>query len=170
MILPIVLVTLQGANANVVRDVDNANAIWSAECRLFVDVLAELVVDRVDLLVLDQNDCVLFGHVVWAEEDALYDFGRGRSDLVGYYIQGDVAGFAGCAAHPSVDAVFGLETALRHGRSLRDDARRGDHFMWATANLMFTPTASITNPPLDLTDDQCRAFWRPRLLRSSRWS
>ena len=159
MILPIVLVTLQGANANILRDLDNANEIWSAECGLFVDVLAALVVDRADLLVLDQNDCVLFGHVVSAEEDALFDFGRGLgSDLVGYYIQGDVAGFAGCAAHPPGRRGFWVG----NGASPWTFAHEMTHVVGTnfhvgdSDNLMFTPTASITNPPPDLTEDQCR--------------
>jgi hypothetical protein len=51
-------------------------------------------VDRPDLLVLNQTDCLSEGHQVSEEEDELFDLGRDLgADIVGYYIQGDAAGF-----------------------------------------------------------------------------
>ena len=158
MILPIVVVTIQGANANITRDIDNANTIWSAECGLFVEVVAELVVDRADLLALDQNDCLRFGHVVSAEEDELFDLGRGLgTEVVGYYIQADAAGFAGCAAHPPDRRGFWVGDAASpwtFAHEMTHVVGSNPH-VTNSDNLMFTPTANITNPPPDLTNDQC---------------
>jgi hypothetical protein len=159
MILPIVLVTIQGAAPNIDRDVDNANTVWGNECGVFFDVIARLVVNRPNLLVLDQNDCLLAGHVVSAEEDELFDLGRGLgTDVVGYYINGDVAGFAGCAAHPPGRRGFwvgGAASPWTFGHEATHVVGQNVH-VGDSDNLMFTPTAGITNPPPDLTDDQQR--------------
>ncbi len=159
MILPIVLVTIQGARPNIDRDVGNGNIVWGNECGVFFDVVAVLVFDRPDLLILDQNDCLLVGHVVSEEEDELFDLGRGMgTDLVGYYIDGDVAGFAGCAAHPPGRRGFWVGSAASPWTFAHEATHvvgRNVH-VGNSDNLMFTPTANITNPPPDLDDDQVR--------------
>lgn len=159
MILPIVLVTIQGAAPNITRGLDNANTVWGDNCEVFFDVNAQLVVNRPELLVLDQNDCSGVGHVVSAEEDRLFDFGRGQgTDVVGYYINGDAAGFAGCAAHPPGRRGFWVGGAASPWTFGHEAAHvvGGNSHVANSDNLMFTPTAGITNPPPDLTDDQRR--------------
>ncbi len=157
MIVPIVLVTIQGAQPNIQRDVDNTNTIWSGECELWVDVVSSIVVDRPDLLVLSQTDCLLSGHVVSAEEDPLFDLGRGMgTDIVGYYIRGDTAGFAGCAAHPPGRRGFWVgdnASPWTFAHELTHVVGRNVHTSDSN-NLMFTPTSGITNPPPDLTEEQ----------------
>ncbi len=97
----VAIVTVQGANADLERDLDAANLVYLTECGVWIDVVATITVDRPDLLVLEQTDCLLSGHVVSEEEDELFDLGRDLgADIVGYYVQGDTAGFRGCAAHP----------------------------------------------------------------------
>lgn len=168
MILPITVVTLQGAQPNPQRDLDNAVAIYSTECEVWVEVISTITVDRPALLVLSQTDCLRFGHVVSGEEDQLFDLGRGvGSDVVGYYIQGDVAGFRGCAAHPPGRRGFWvadnatqwtLSHELTHVVGLNPHVTDSD-------NLMFTPTSGITNPPPDLDPDQrARILNDPALL------
>jgi hypothetical protein len=101
VILPVVIVVIEGSDPDIDRDIQVANEIWSTECEVFVDVLATLLVDRPNLLVLSQEDCSGVNHVVSDEEDELYSLGRGLgADVVGYYISGTVAGVLGCAAHP----------------------------------------------------------------------
>lgn len=158
MILPVVIVVIQGAQPNISRDLENANTIWSGECEIWVDVVSTIVVDRVDLLILTQSDCMGTGHVVSDEEDELFDLGRGLgTDIVGYYINGDVAGFRGCAAHPPDRRGFWVgdnatQWTFAHELThvVGDNSHSGD-----SDDLMFTPTSGITNPPPDLTADQC---------------
>lgn len=168
MILPVAIVTIQGAQPNLQRDVNNADGIWSAECEVFVDVVFTAVIDRPDLLVLTQTDCLAAGHVVSGEEDQLFDLGRGvGADVVGYYIQSDVAGFRGCAAHPAGRRGFWVadiatQWTLAHEMThvVGDNRHVAD-----SNNLMFTPTSGITNPPPDLTSDQrARILNDPALL------
>ena len=169
MILPLVLVTLDGANPDIERDLDVASTVWEGECEVFVDVIDRLVVDRDNLLLLDQDDCLGVGHSVSDEEDELFDLGRGLgTDVVGYYIIGDTGGaLRGCAAHPpgrrgfwvgdsATDFTFAHEMTHVVGNNIHV----GD-----SDNLMFAPTTGITNPPPDLSEEQCvRILEDPALL------
>ena len=159
MILPISVVTIQGASSNLGADLNNANTVWASECGIFVDAVSVRTVVDPDLLVLSQTDCLAAGHVVSAEEDELFDLGRNTgADVTVYYVAGDVAGFRGCAAHPpgrrgcwvgdsATDWTFIHEITHVVG----DNSHEGD-----TDNLMFSSTSSITNAPPDLTESQCR--------------
>jgi hypothetical protein len=158
VILPLSVVTLQGAQANMDRDVANANEIWSRECEIWVEVAARVNVDAPDLLILSQTDCLAGGHRVSAEEDALFDLGRGGgTDVVAYYISGDVAGFRGCAAHPAGRRgcwIGDTATEWTCAHEITHVVGRNPH-SGDSDNLMFTPTSSITNLPPDLTEQQC---------------
>lgn len=168
MILPVSIVTITGANPSVASDVANGNVVWGGRCGVFVDVVSDITVNDPTLLVLDQTDCLANGHVVSAEEDALYDLGRNTgADVVVYFIQSDVAGFRGCAAHPpgrrgawvgdtATDWTFIHEITHVVG----DNPHVGD-----TDNLMFRNTGALTNLPPDLTEQQCsRMLADPALL------
>lgn len=168
MYLPISVVTIEGSDPDAPADLQNANTVWGSECGVFVDVVAQSTVDDPDLLILSQTDCRVVNHVVSGEEDELFDLGRNTgADVVVYYIQGDVAGFAGCAAHPpgrrggwvgeaASPWTFGHEL----GHIVGDNRHVTD-----SDNLMSTPTANITNLPPDLTADQCARILRdPALL------
>lgn len=150
-----------GQNANLQRDVDNANIIYQNECNAWVYAQDSIVVNTNLLganVILDQDDCSGSGHSVSDEEDDLFDLGRNLgADVVGYYIAGDVAGFAGCAAHPPNRRGFWVG----NGASPWTFAHELTHVIGDNShvgnsnNLMFTPTANITNPPPDLTNGQC---------------
>jgi hypothetical protein len=168
MILPITMVTVEGAQSNPNRDLGNAVTIYSTECGVWVELISAIQVDEPALLVLTQNDCAAAGHVVSAEEDQLFDLGRGLgTDIVGYYIQGDVAGFRGCAAHPPDRRGFWVgdsatQWTLAHELThvVGDNRHVSD-----SDNLMFTPTSGITNPPPDINPDQrARILNDPALL------
>lgn len=168
MILPVSIVVVSGAAANPTSDIGDGNLVWGGECGVFVEVTRRITVDRPDLLVLDQTDCLANGHVVSAEEDELFDLGRGTgADVTVYFIEGDAAGFRGCAAHPpgrrgcwvgdaATDWTFIHE--LTH--IVGDNGHVGD-----TDNLMVSNTGTITNEPPDLTEVQCaRIISDPSLL------
>jgi hypothetical protein len=149
-----------GQNANLQRDLDNANLIYQNECDAWV-YAQDSIVENTDLLgangILDQDDCASSGHSVSDEEDELYDLGRDLgAEVVGYYIAGDVAGFAGCAAHPPGRRGFwvGNGSPWTFAHELTHVIGDNAH-VTNSNNLMFTPTANITNPPPDLTDSQC---------------
>ena len=120
--------------------------------------MARITVDRPDLLVLDQTDCLASGHVVSDDEDELFDLGRDLgADIVAYYLQGDTAGFRGRAAHPPGRRGFwvgdtGTQWTFVHELTHVVGDNPHDSSM---NNLMFRNTGSITNPPPDLTEDQC---------------
>jgi hypothetical protein len=166
--LPISVVTIQGATPQPARDLDRAVLVWGRECGVFVDVVSRITVDRPDLLVLSQTDCQVFGHVVSGEEDALFDLGRNTgADVVVYYVQGDTAGFFGCAAHPPDRRgawVGNVNTEWTFIHELTHVVGRNLHVS-DTDNLMFNSTAGITNPPPELTDQQARSILEdPALL------
>lgn len=157
-----------GQNGNLQRDLDNANLVYQNECDAWVYPVGSRVVNT-DVLganvLLDQDDCLVSGHSVSAEEDALFDLGRDMgAEVVCYYINGDVAGFAGCAAHPGDRRGFWVGAGspwtfaheLTHvvGDNLHpwddDDIPDGD-----SDNLMWTPTSTIQNLPPDLRAVQC---------------
>lgn len=163
MILPIVVVDIQGSGADVDRDIAAANVVLGGECEVFVQVVGRLSVNRPDLLTLTQEDCLAAGHVVSDEEDELYTLGRGRgADVVCYYVQGSAAGsgILGCAAHPPGRRGFWVKggTGDQHRFVLAHEAVHvvGDnrHVLGNTDNLM-TPFSPGTNPPPDLNAGQC---------------
>jgi hypothetical protein len=154
----VAVVTIQGANADLARNLDSGNLVYLTECGVWIDVVASITVDRPDLLVLDQTDCLTDGHSVSEEEDELFDLGRDLgADVVGYYIQGDTAGFRGCAAHPPGRRGFWVgDTATQwtfvHELThvVGDNPHDTD-----MDNLMFRNTGRITNQPPDLDGEQC---------------
>lgn len=159
MILPIVIVTIDGANPSIFRDVNVTNEIYNRETGIFVTIESSFTVNRPDLLVLTQTDCRGSGHVVSTEEDELFDFGRNLGvDIVGYYIQMDVSGFLGCAAHPfnrrgfwvgdgAVDFDFVLAHELTH-------VVGNNPHVTDTDNLMYPYVNVVTNLPADLNGAQ----------------
>jgi hypothetical protein len=162
VILPVVVVSLEGTSPRIERDIQAANEIWGREIEVWIELAARLVIDAPDLRILSQEDCTGAGHVVSDEEDQLFSFGRGLgADVVSYYIEGSSFGdnVLGCAAHPPDRRGFWLV----HDSSF--------DFVWAhevthvvglnphvqdTDNLMFRSASGITNPPPDLDDDQRR--------------
>lgn len=171
MLLPIVIVEIEGSNPDVDRDIDAVNVVWGSECEVFVDVLEHLTVDRPDLLTVTQQDCSAVGHVVSDEEDELYSLGRGRgADVVGYYIRRSAAssGILGCAAHPPGRRGFWVKGGTSDQFVLAHEAVHvvGDnpHVFGNTDNLM-TRFSPGTNPPPDLNAGQCqRIVEDPALL------
>lgn len=154
----VAVVTIQGANADLDRDLQSGNLVYLTECAVWIDVVATVTLDRPDLLVLDQTDCLADGHVVSDEEDELFDLGRDLgADIVGYYIQGDTAGFRGCAAHPPGRRGFWVGDSATQWTFVHELTHVvGDNrHVTGTDNLMFRNTGGITNAPPDLTADQC---------------
>ncbi|WP_188152090.1 hypothetical protein [Teredinibacter waterburyi] len=153
----VALVTLQGATPTLQRDLDTANEIYQRECDAWIYPVDSITVTRNNLLILDQDDCGSSGHSVSDEEDELFDIGRNLgADIVGYYINSSNGGFAGCAAHPSGRRGFWVGNSA----SPRTWAHEFCHVVGDNShsnnsnNLMFTPTANITNLPADLTNGQ----------------
>ncbi|HEX2042645.1 MAG TPA: hypothetical protein VHF24_08400 [Acidimicrobiales bacterium] len=154
----VAVVTIDGANANLQRDLQAADLVYLTECGVWVDVVATTTVDRPDLLVLDQTDCLTDDHVVSDEEDELFDLGRDLgADVVAYYIQGDTAGFRGCAAHPPGRRGFWVGDSATQWTFVHELTHVvGDNrHVTDRDNLMFRNTGMITNAPPDLTADQC---------------
>lgn len=162
MILPVVIVVLDGTDPDIGRDIAATDVIWGGTCEVWVDVLDTLTVDRPDLLVFSQEDCSGINHVVSEEEDALFSFGRGLgADVVAYYIQRSSFGdnVLGCAAHPgdrrgfwvvhdtTFDFVWAHEATHVVGRNF--------HII-DTDNLMHPFASEVTNLPPDLNEEQCR--------------
>jgi hypothetical protein len=168
MILPLAIVTVRGAQTNLARDIDNSVEIYGRECEIWVQLDANVEVDRPDLLVISQTDCLRVGHVVSVDEDELFDLGRGLGpDIVGYYLQSDAAGFRGCAAHPPERRGFWVANSATRWTLPHELTHVVGHnpHVGDSDNLMFTPTSSITNPPPDLSDDQrTRILQDPALL------
>ena len=154
----VALVTIQGATPNLQRDLDNANIIYDGECNVWVYYQDSITVSRPGLLVLDQDDCSGSGHSVSDEEDELFDLGRTLgADIVGYYINSSNGGFAGCAAHPPGRRGFWTGASASPWTFAHELTHVvGDNSHVSNSNnLMFTPTANITNPPPDLSNSQC---------------
>ena len=171
MILPVVIVVIDGSNPNIGSDVAMANIIWGNDCGVFVDVVQTLVVTAPDLLHLSQEDCLGVGHVVSNEEDELYSVGRGLgTDVVAYYIQGSSFGdnVLGCAAHPAdrrgfwvVPSEFDFVWAHEAVHVVGDNP----HNIEDTDNLMWPFASEVTNLPPDLDEQQCRRILEdPALL------
>jgi hypothetical protein len=161
-------VTISGARPNDTQDINTANAIYSAECGVFVELVESIAVDRPDLLVLNQTDCLRVGHLVSADEDELFDLGRNLgADVVGYYVQADVAGFRGCAAHPPDRRGFWVADIATQWTMTHEATHvvGGNPHVGDTDNLMFSNTGGITNLPPDLSGAQCaRILADPALL------
>jgi len=169
MLLPIVVVTIDGAQPDIPGDIQAANLVWGNEIEVWVDVVRSSVVDRPDLLTLTQTDCAAAGHVVSDEEDELFDLGRGQgADVVGYYIAADTGGFRGCAAHPPGRRGFWSGDAATQWTFIHEATHVvGDNpHITNSDNLMFrNGTASITNLPPDMNDVQrTRILNDPALL------
>ncbi len=154
----VALVTIQGATPTLQRDLDTANEIYQRECDAWIYPVDSITVNSPGLLVLNQDDCNGSGHSVSDEEDQLFDFGRNLgADIVGYYINSSNGGFAGCAAHPPNRRGFWVGASA----SPRTWAHELTHVVGDNShvnnsnNLMFTPTANITNLPADLSNSQC---------------
>jgi hypothetical protein len=171
VILPIVVVALDGTNPDIASDVAMANVIWNADCGVFVDVVQTLVVSAPNLLFLTQEDCSGVGHQVSDEEDELYSIGRGLgTDLVAYYIQGSAFGSSvlGCAAHPPdrrgfwvVSSGFTFVFAHEAVHVVGDNP----HNLVDTDNLMWPFADEVTNLPPDLNEEQCQRILNdPALL------
>ena len=171
MILPLVIVTIDGSNPDIDGDIDAANQVLGDECEVFVDVIDRITVDRPNLLTLSQDDCLAVGHVVSSEEDELYLLGRGLgTEVVGYYIGSSAisSGILGCAAHPPGRRGFWVKASTSDPFVLAHEAVHvvGDnpHVFGDTDNLM-TPFSPGTNPPPDLDQNQCeRILNDPALL------
>ncbi|MFQ5874079.1 MAG: hypothetical protein ACE5JL_09790 [Dehalococcoidia bacterium] len=149
----------QGASANLQRDLDNANTVYQNECGAWVYCQASITRNRPDLLILDQDDCLGgASHSVSDEEDDLFNLGRGLgANIVAYYINSSNGGFAGCAAHPPGRRGFWVgstASAWTFAHELTHVVGDNSHVANSN-NLMFTPTANITNLPPDLTNSQC---------------
>jgi hypothetical protein len=155
----VAVVVIDGANPDPQRDFDSGNLVYLTECGVWINVVSTITVDRPDLLIIDQTDCLAAGHQVSEDEDALFDLGRDLgADIVAYYIQGDTAGFRGCAAHPPGRRGFWVgDTATQWTfvHELTHVVGNNGHIN-DTDNLMFRNTGQITNPPPDLTGRQCR--------------
>ncbi|MFQ5525444.1 MAG: hypothetical protein ACE5GX_04215 [Thermoanaerobaculia bacterium] len=156
----IALVTIQGASPQLQRDLDNTNTVLQGECGAWLYPVDSITVKRPNLQVLNQNTCPLGVQAdPTDEEDELFDLGRGfGTDLVGYYIQSGPG--AGCSAYPAGRRGFWVDDGgspwtfcheLVHVVGLNAHVTNSD-------NLMSTPTASITNPPPDMTNGQCFRF------------
>jgi hypothetical protein len=154
----VALVTVSGAAPTLQRDLDNGNTVWFGECGVWIYPTASITVVAANLLTLDQDDCLSAGHSVSAEEDQLFDFGRNLgADIVGYYINGDAAGFRGCAAHPPGRRGFWVGSTASPWtwvHELTHVVGDNPHFS-NTDNLMISNTGTITNPPPNLTSGQC---------------
>ena len=153
----IALVTIQGAAPTLQRDLDNTNIVLQNECDVWLYPVESITVDRPDLLVLNQNSCPLgVQSNPTDEEDELFDLGRQfDTDLVAYYIQNGPSA-VGCSAYPAGRRGFWVDDGaspwtfpheLVHVMGLNPHVSSSN-------NLMSTPTASITNPPPDLTATQ----------------
>ena len=170
MILPVVVVTIEGATPEIERDIERANEIWSRECGVWIDMVASIEVDRPHLLILSQQDCTGVNHVVSAEEDELFSLGRAfGADLVSYYIDGDIAGFLGCAAHPPDRRGFWVAAETTYdfvwAHEVTHVVGRNPHVFDDTDNLMWRFADEVTNLPPDLNEAQCgRILDDPALL------
>ena len=156
----IALVTIQGANPSLQRDLDNANLVYQNECDVWVYCTNSLIENDTSLLTLDQDDCLSSGHSVSDEEDDLFDLGRSEgAEIVAYYINGsNGTTFRGCAAHPPGRRGFWVGSSATQWTFVHEMTHVvGDNgHNSSTDNLMISNTGTITNPPPDLNSSQCK--------------
>jgi hypothetical protein len=169
VILPVVIITIEGAQPDIDRDIESANLVWGTELEVWIDVLASRRVDRPELLVLTQTDCAATGHVVSDEEDELFDLGRSLgAEVIGYYVASDTGGFRGCAAHPPGRRGFWSGDSATQWTFIHEATHVvGDNpHISDSDNLMFVNgTASITNLPPNMNEIQrARILIDPALL------
>jgi hypothetical protein len=155
----VALVTISGAAPNPQQDLDTANTIWRQECDAWVYCVGSITVNLPNLLVLDQTDCNATGHQVSAEENQLFNLGRNLgANIVGYYIRDCNIPARGCAAFPPGRRGFWVDDSATQWslvHELTHVVGDNDH-VDNSDNLLFVDgTASITNPPPDLTSSQC---------------
>ncbi|MFC6939343.1 hypothetical protein ACFQE8_05115 [Salinirubellus sp. GCM10025818] len=160
-------------NANLQRDIDSANIVYQNECGVWVYPVGSRVISTDflgDLVQLDQDDCLASGHSVSDEEDALFDLGRDMgAEIVGYYINSDMAGFRGCAAHPKNRLGFWVGSSATRWTLIHELTHivgRNGHRKNDTKNLMFTNTGAIQDLPPDLTDKQCERIHDDKHMES----
>jgi hypothetical protein len=182
-VVRIAIVTIKGAfDEHVQEDLDSASLIYENECGTWIHCMDVITVDRPHLLTLDQDD---FngprdpeGHEVSDEERELFALGRDLgANIVGYYVGGSNApgsigpGVVGAAAHPPGRRGFWVNP-FHENRTRWSFAHELTHVVGSnshicdTDNLMIgetlhrpcdaVGTQSITDPPPDLTDAQCR--------------
>jgi len=153
----IALVTISGATPNLQTDLDSGNTVYQNDAGVWIYPVDAITVTNNSLQTLDQDDCAASGHSVSDEEDTLFDLGRDLgADIVGYYINGDTAGFRGCAAHPPGRRGFWCGDSATQWTFVHELTHVvGDNGHNSnTDNLMISNTGTITNPPPDLTNGQ----------------
>lgn len=153
----VALVTIQGANQQLQRDLDSGNTVYQNEAGVWIYPTDSITVVNAGLQTLDQDDCSGSNHSVSDEEDELFDLGRNLgADIVAYYINGDTAGFRGCAAHPPGRRGYWVGDSATQWTFVHELTHVvGDNsHVSNTDNLMVSNTGTITNPPPDLTNGQ----------------
>lgn len=165
----VAVVTVQGATPSIQLDLDSANLVYQSECNHWVYCQNSITVNQPNLLILDQDNCVDGPFViVSAEVRQLFDLGRGLgADIVGYYIIGSTGGFTGCAQQPAGRRGFWVgntTSPFAFAHELTHVLLGGGHESNSN-NLMFANTG-FTNPPPDLTNDQCRQIGNDRDIES----
>jgi hypothetical protein len=165
----VALVTIQGATPNLQQDLDSANDLYQQECDAWIYCVDSITVNQPALLFITQTDCDGDGHVVSAEEAALFNLGRNLgANIVGYYINASSGGFLGCAAHPpgrrgfwvgslvgTANAEWVLAHELTHVVGNNRHVPNNDVPMGNRENLMW-PNNGWTFVPPDLVGNQCQ--------------
>ena len=154
---------------NVQRDLDRATDTFEQSCGVRVFCTASIVVNTGILGsngMLDQSDCKgrgflgIGGHDVSAEEDQLFDLGRGLgADIVCYFLPSGSTNpsLGGCAAHPKDRQGFWVQFGTSRwmfSHELGHLLGGLDHKS-SNRNLMFRTPGSITATPPELTERQC---------------
>ena len=144
-------------------DLDNANFVYQRQVGAWVYCVGNITVNRPDLTILDQDDCLLSvkAHSVSDEEDQLYDLGRDLgADIVCYYIVNSTPKTAGgCSAHPPGRRGFWLGSSpaspdVAFAHELTHNLGHNPHVKKPSDNLM--TTASGKTVYSTLTDKQRR--------------
>jgi hypothetical protein len=145
-------------------DLDHANEIYQRECGAWVYCVGNITVNRPDLTILDQDDCLLSvkDHSVSDEEDQLYDLGRDLgAKFVCYYILGsNLQNVGGCSGHPPGRRGFWLgknpaspDAAFAH--ELTHNVGHNPHVSSPASNLMKPGPGKLASSST-LTDEQCQ--------------
>jgi hypothetical protein len=144
-------------------DLDHANEIYQRECGAWVYCTGNISVNRPDLTILDQDDCLLSvkAHSVSDEEDQLFDLGRdlGAPFVCYYIVSSDLANVGGCSAHPPGRRGFWLgnnpgspDVAFAH--ELTHNVGHNPHVKKPPDNLMTTKKKKPVTSTL--TKEQCQ--------------